>query len=156
MDEHGHGTHVAGTIAATYNNGLGVVGVAPSTKIIPCRFLGDGGGATSSAIYCVDFARTRGAKIMSNSWGGGGYSQLLIEAIQRARDAGILFVAAAGNYGINIDDFSFFPASYNAVVDNVVSVGATNWYDQMAGFSNFGRSVDVAAPGENILNTYPG
>ncbi|MFN3652489.1 MAG: S8 family serine peptidase [Armatimonadota bacterium] len=163
MDDHGHGTHCAGTIGARGNNSIGVVGVAHRVKIMPLKFLdASGSGYTDTAIQCIDFARTRGARIMSNSWGGGGYSQLLLEAIQRARDAGILFVAAAGNGGDDgVGDYNdwepHYPANYNAWSDNVISVAATQRDDALCDFSNRGfESVDIAAPGESILSTARG
>lgn len=154
-DEDGHGSHVAGTIGAVTNNNVGVAGVAHRVRIMPVRFLGPDGGTTAGAIESIDFARTNGAHIMNNSWGGGGHSQLMKEAIERARDAGILFVAAAGNAGRNVDNSPFYPASYNREVSNVVSVGATNDRDQRASFSNYGLTVDMFAPGEGILSTVP-
>ena len=155
MDDHSHGTHVAGTVGAVGNNGVGVVGVSPTVRIMPVKFLGAGGSGTiSGAIAAVDFARTNGAHIMNNSWGGGGFSQLLLESVQRARDSGILFVAAAGNSGLNNDTSPQYPANYNSASDNVVSVAATNRSDLLADFSNYGpNSVDIAAPGEAILST---
>ncbi len=154
-DEDGHGTHVAGTIGAVTNNNIGVAGVAHRVRIMPVRFLGSDGGTTANAILSIDFARTNGAHIMNNSWGGGGYSQLLREAIERARDAGILFVAAAGNAGRNVDNSPFYPASYNREVANVVSVGANDDRDQRASFSNYGLTVDLFAPGDEIVSTVP-
>src|SRR6185503_1084352 len=87
MDDHGHGTHVAGTIGAVGNNGLGVVGVAWQVQIMACKFLNaSGSGSTSDAIECIDYARRNGATVMNNSWGGGGFSQALLDAIVAARD----------------------------------------------------------------------
>ncbi|MBW7928189.1 MAG: S8 family serine peptidase, partial [Fimbriimonadaceae bacterium] len=154
-DEDGHGTHVAGTIGAVANNNVGIAGVAHRVRIMPVRFLGPDGGTSANAILSIDFARTNGAHIMNNSWGGGSHSQLMKEAIERARDAGILFVAAAGNAGRNVDNSPFYPASYNREVSNVVSVGATNDRDQRASFSNYGLTVDLFAPGDDILSTVP-
>ncbi len=156
MDDNGHGTHCAGTIGARGDNGVGVVGVSPNVKLMPLKFLGaDGGGWTSDAIGCVDFARQNGARIMSNSWGGGGYSRLLLEAIQRANSAGILFAAAAGNEEEDNDQVPHYPSSYQ--VPNVVSVAATDDRDRLASFSNYGsRNVHLAAPGVDILSTLPG
>jgi hypothetical protein len=156
MDDHGHGTHCAGTIGAVGNNGIGVVGVAHRVRIMPVKFLTAGGsGSLSNAILSIDFARTNGAHIMSNSWGGGARSQALLDSIVRARDAGILFVAAAGNSARNVDTSPSFPASYNRDSANVMSVAATNRNDALAGFSNFGLTVDIAAPGVDVLSTVP-
>ena len=158
MDDHGHGTHVAGTIGAVGNNGVGVTGVCWNVRIMPLKFLAAaGGGSISNAILCVDFARVNGAQVMNNSWGGGGFSLLLLEAIRRARTAGILFTAAAGTAGANNDENPFYPAGYNRFSDNVLSVGSTTASDALSSFSNFGaRSVDLGAPGSSILSTLPG
>jgi len=157
MDDYGHGTHCAGTIGGTGNNGIGVAGVNWNVKIMPLKFMGSGGwGYTSEATLCVDFAVTHGAHVMSNSWGGGGFDQLFLEALQRAEKAGILFVAAAGNAASNIDAGGFFPASYNQYVSNVVSVAATDCWDELAYFSNYGpQTCDIAAPGDTIYSTVP-
>lgn len=155
-DDNGHGTHVAGTLGARGNNQRGVVGVCHQVKIMPVKFLNaQGNGNVSNAIKCIDFAVSKGAHILNNSWGGGGYSQLLAEAILRARNAGVLFVAAAGNDSNDNDVLPTYPANYNQIFDNVISVGATTALDTPAGFSNRGAlTVDLAAPGENILSTY--
>lgn len=157
MDDFGHGTHCSGTIAARRGNNLGVAGVAPGVKIMPVKFLGSSGGGTlSGAIEAIDFARENGATIMSNSWGGYGYSYFLYEACARANDAGIVFVAASGNAGISVDDTPMFPAGFNRFLPNIISVAATDRSDTIASFSNYGDSVDVAAPGVDILSTVPG
>ncbi len=166
MDTNGHGTHVAGTIGAVGNNGLGVVGVNWSVSILPLRFLGsDGRGSTLDAIQAVNYAtmmkRDYGVNIvaMNNSWGGGGYSTSLRNAIQAAAAQDILFVAAAGNgdsngVGINNDARPTYPSSYN--VWNVIAVAATDRRDQLGSFSNYGAtSVHLAAPGVSILSTVP-
>lgn len=152
MDVYGHGTHCAGTIGAAANNGDGVVGVAWNVRILPIRFLGDdGGGSLANAILSIDYAIKMKATIMSNSWGGGGFSQALMDAIIRAKDAGILFVAAAGNDSNDNDSAPQYPASYQ--VDNVVSVAAIDPSGAMADFSNYGKTkVHIAAPGVNILS----
>lgn len=156
MDDNSHGTHCAGTIGAVGNNGIGVAGVCHTVRIMPLKFLASNGfGQTSAAITCIDYARTHGAKILSNSWAGDEFSQLLLEAIQRARNAGILFVAAAGNEGTNNDAVTTYPASYTPLVDNQLTVAATDNSDQLAFFSNYGASVDLAAPGVNIYSTTP-
>ena len=154
MDEQRHGTHVAGTIAASDNN-QGVVGVAPNVKIMALRFLGpNGSGSTSDAIKCIDYAIANGAHLTNNSWGGGGQSRSLRDAINRAAAANQLFIAAAGNSGRDIDASPSYPASYD--VPNVISVGASDSRDRKAGFSNFGQnSTDLFAPGAGILSTTP-
>ena len=156
MDDNGHGTHVAGTIAATRGNGEGVMGVAPNVKIMALKFLGaDGTGYTSDAIQCLDYAVANGALITNNSWGGPTFSQPLQDAIERAGAENQLFVAAAGNEGTSNETQPHYPASYELA--NVVSVAATDREDRLAGFSNHGStSVDLAAPGVSILSTVPG
>jgi len=153
MDGDGHGTHCAGTIGGVGNNGIGVTGVAWGVKLMGCKFLSDtGSGTDSDAIRCIDYARSKGAKVLSNSWGGGGASTSVQAAIERCRSAGILFVAAAGNESNNNDSFASYPASYTS--DNIVSVAATTKSDGLASFSNYGLvSVDLGAPGEGIYST---
>ena len=155
MDDNSHGTHVAGTIGAVGNNLIGVAGVCHTVKLMPLKFLGSGGsGSTANAIRCMDYATANGAHITNNSWGGGGFSQLQLEAIQRARDAGILVVAAAGNSNTNNDTTPFYPANYNAQSSNVLSVAATTATDAKASFSSYGAvSVDIAAPGAGTYST---
>ncbi|MGE0527363.1 MAG: S8 family serine peptidase [Bdellovibrionales bacterium] len=152
MDVYGHGTHVSGTIGATANNANGIVGVAWNVRILPVRFLGDdGSGSLADAIKSIDYATAMGAHIMNNSWGGGGFSQALMDAIVRAKDAGSLFVAAAGNSANNNDSSPEYPASYE--VDNVISVAAIDPNGSVASFSNYGRnSVHIAAPGVNVVS----
>ena len=180
-DADSHGTHVAGTIGAKANNGYGVAGVHPNVKMIPAKFLGPDGGDTADAIeaidYFIDLKINRGVNnlvAINNSWGGGGYSALLHSAIIRAAKVGILFVAAAGNgnavgIGQDNDRYASYPASYDttqivvvngttfeAGYDAVISVAAIDSRGSRAGFSNYGaKSVDLAAPGVNILSTYP-
>jgi subtilisin family serine protease/fibronectin type 3 domain-containing protein len=155
MDDNDHGTHVAGIIGAAGNNARGIAGVCWDVSLMPLKFLDStGAGETSAAIQCIDFAIQNGAKILNLSWGGGPDDPLLLEAIRRARTAGLLVVAAAGNDAQNNDAFPFYPASYNAQADNVLSVAATTDRDALAEFSNFGAgSVDLAAPGDNTMST---
>jgi subtilisin family serine protease len=156
MDENGHGTHCSGTIAGISGNAKGVAGVAPKVKIMPMRFLdANGNGTTDAAIQAIDWAREHGAKVMSNSWVGGAFSQLLIDAIQRASDENIIFLAAAGNNGINVDVTPLYPAAYNGIVPNILSIAATDRNDTIASFSNYGSTVDVAGPGVDVLSTTP-
>lgn len=110
-----HGTHVAGTIAAEGNNGSGVTGVNWKARIMPLKFLGPDGGYTSNAVKAIDYALDEGTKISNNSWGGGGKSQALQDAISRADAEGHLFVAAAGNGGSDgIGDDNDVAPSYPA------------------------------------------
>ncbi len=156
MDVDGHGTHVSGTIAGKGNNGVGVTGVAWNAKIMPLRFLDDtGSGSTSDAILAISYATAMGVKITNNSWGGGGFSQALFDAINTAGQQGALFIAAAGNDGMNNDVSPSYPASYNLA--NIISVASTTRTDSLSSFSNFGlTSVDLGAPGSDILSTTPG
>ncbi|MEZ6089277.1 MAG: S8 family peptidase [Pirellulaceae bacterium] len=155
-----HGTHVAGTIGAlTDNGGFGVVGMNWSVKIMPVKFLGQGGGSLEDAIDAIYYAVDQGATILNNSWGGGGYSPVLENAIKDANDRGVLFVAAAGNENNNNDANPSYPASYD--VPNVISVASIDepinaGGELRSGFSNYGAtSVDLAAPGGNILSCIP-
>ncbi|MFN3975609.1 MAG: S8 family serine peptidase [Aquificaceae bacterium] len=154
MDDNGHGTHVAGIIGAVGNNGVGVVGVNWHVKIMALKFANQQGeGYTSDAIECINYAIQKGAHIINASWGDYYYSQALKDAIEMARNAGILFVAAAGNENNNNDLYPFYPASYD--LENIISVAATDQKDLLAGFSNYGRnSVHVGAPGVEILSTW--
>ncbi len=153
MDDAGHGSHVAGTIGADGNNGIGVVGVNWDVSIMPLKFLGsNGGGNTADALQAILYAGANGAHLTNNSWGGGGFSQALKDAIELNP---ILFVAAAGNDGIDIDIGPHYPSSYDSA--NVLSVASTDRNDGMSGFSNFGlMSVDLGAPGSSILSSVPG
>lgn len=155
LDDNGHGTHCAGTIGATGNNGIGVVGVTWNVKLMALKFLGAGGsGWTVDAIACIDYAIAQKAHVLSNSWGGGGFSQSLYDSIKAANDAGIVFVAAAGNRSRNNDVVPAYPASYD--LPNIVSVAASDRNDNLASFSNYGKtSVDLAAPGVDIYSTLP-
>ena len=157
-DDHGHGTHVAGTIAAVGNNGAGITGVSWNVKVVSCKFLNAYGfGYDFDAIKCLEYVKQlkdEGVNIVatSNSWGGGGYSQALLDAIDAQRD--ILFIAAAGNYATNSDFSPFYPSSYD--LPNVVPVAATDSTDSLASFSNYGSgSVFLGAPGAAILSTLP-
>lgn len=156
MDGAGHGTHCAGTIAAEHDNGLGVAGVMANASLVALKFLSDNGSGTSAnAIKAIDYATKMNVDIMSNSWGGGGKSQALKEAIERAARAGIVFTAAAGNSGTDNNLKPHYPSNYD--VENVVSVAAHNYADEFASFSCYGsKTVHVAAPGHNILSTTPG
>jgi subtilisin family serine protease len=157
FDDHSHGTHVAGTIGAVGNNGIGVVGVNWNVQVVSCKFLNArGSGFASDAAECLDYFRAlkqRGVNFVlsSNSWGGGADSQTLRDAILADEAAGILFIAAAGNDRTNTDDYPHLPSSIRAA--NVVSVAATDHSDYKASFSNYGRTtVHVAAPGVDIVS----
>lgn len=159
MDDHRHGTHVAGTIGAVGNNGIGIAGVNWDLEIMAIKFLdASGNGSTSDAIEAIGYAVDNGAAITNASWGANEpFSQALYDAIADARDANHLFVAGAGNgnaFGIGQDNDSnpFYPASFD--LENIISVAATDHNDNRAGFSNYGTtSVDLAAPGVDILST---
>ena len=162
MDDNSHGTLVAGTIAGVGNNGVGTVGVNWQTQIMPMKFISaNGAGYTSNAVAClnyVDMMKRRGIniRVTSNSWIGS-YSAALQVAIDQLNTDGVLFVAGSGNggsdyVGDNNDTMPTWPASLPE--DNVISVAATDSNDQLASFSNYGAtSVDIAAPGVNILST---
>lgn len=156
MDRNGHGTHVAGTIAAVADNGTGVAGVAPEAQIMALKFLDDNGnGSLFDAIQALDYAVMMGAQVSNNSWGSGSYSSALAGAITLAGAAGHTVVAAAGNDSTNTDLSGHYPASYDAA--NLIAVAATDDADRLAYFSNYGiTTVDVAAPGQSIYSTLPG
>lgn len=152
-DDEGHGTHVAGTIAAKGNNTLGVTGVVWNAQLMAIKFLDTNGeGYTSGAIAAIQYATAMGARVINNSWGGGEYSQALFDAIQASSQTGVLFVAAAGNESSNNNNVPYYPSGYD--IDNIISVAASNRYDQLAELSNYGnKSVDLAAPGQGIVST---
>lgn len=162
MDDNRHGTHVSGTIGAAGNNSLGVAGVNWTTQLMAIKFLdASGAGYISDAVSAIEFAiqakQTSGAevRVLSNSWGGGGFSQALLDEINRAGENGMLFVAAAGNNGYDNDLSAFYPASYKAA--NLIAVAATDNNDALASWSNYGgRSVQLGAPGVNIFSTLLG
>lgn len=162
FDDNGHGTHVAGTIGAIGNNNEGVVGINQHIRVMALKFMdATGAGRLSDAIsainYMVDMKLTHGVSIVAsnNSWGGGAYSIALESAITRAKEAGIIFVAAAGNSTIDVDLYPSYPSSYE--VSNVVSVTAVDQNGNLAWFANRGtEGVDIAAPGVDILSTAPG
>ncbi len=161
MDDNKHGTHVSGTIGAVGNNSVGVVGVNWNTRIMGLKFLGaSGSGTVSGAVAAIDWALNAKAagvnlRVLSNSWGGGGYSQALADEINKAGASDVLFVAAAGNYASNNDTTPFYPCSYHAANEICVAASGTN--DSLASFSNYGaNSVDLAAPGVGIVSTVLG
>jgi len=166
-EDGGHGTHVSGTIAAVGNNGKGVVGVSWNTRIMALKFLStvDGGSTTSGAIECLEYViaqKNAGVNIVAtnNSWGGGGFETALKDAIQSTNNLGILFIAAAGNDEEDNDVTPHYPSSYD--LPGIISVAATDQDDELVSTrkhyygSNYGASsVDLAAPGINILSSIP-
>jgi len=161
MDDNGHGTHCAGIIGAVGNNGIGVTGVNWNVKIMPLKFLGRGGtGSTEKAIEAINYAIDRkkagvNIRVISASWGSTSNSRALKDTIKAAGDAGILFVAAAGNDGSDTDSWPHYPSSYK--LPNLISVAAVDRNDALTSFSNFGvKTVDLAAPGKDILSTWLG
>lgn len=161
MDDEGHGTHVSGTIGASGGNGIGVVGVNHEVSLVGCKFLdAAGNGSTSDAIKCIDYMvslKNSGVnlRVLNNSWGGGGYSQALADAIASSEAADLLFVAAAGNDTIDNDVNPHYPSNYENA--SVLSVASTDQTDGISWFSHYGlTSVDMGAPGSAILSTTPG
>lgn len=162
IDECGHGTHVAGIMAAVGNNGEGVTGVNWAGKIMALKILKpqmteyglECIGAQTDAIAALDYATQMGIKCTNNSWGGEPYSKALEDAIRRAGDAGQLFMTGAGNaFGQNNDTSPYYPANYD--LDNIISVCATDHNDNISIFSNLGvQTVDLCAPGSNIRSTF--
>ncbi len=155
----GHGTHCAGIIGAVNNNGKGISGMAATISLMPLRFLGaDGSGDLNKAIEAIDYAIKNGAHVISASWGAAVQESMaapLVEAIERADKAGVIFVAAAANDGKNNDVTSVFPA--NTKANNVISVAASGSSDAKPQWSNYGpATVDLASPGEGIYSTLPG
>lgn len=165
-----HGTHVTGTITAIGNNGIGVAGVNWNATFISAKFLGRNGGTLANAVKAVDYLTDlkirHGLNIVAtnNSWGGGGYSQALLDAINRGGDADILFVAAAGNGGLdgvgdNNDTTPNYPSNYQCTSNNkdydcVIAVAAITSNGSKASFSNYGAAtVDLGAPGSGVWST---
>ena len=155
-DDQKHGSHCSGTIGATGNNGEGVTGINWLVSLMPVKFLdAQGSGSLADAVDSINYATLMKVNVMSNSWGGGALSEIMKQAVEKARDAGILFVAAAGNDTSDNDARPSYPASLE--VANVISVAATDNRDQLARFSNYGKnSVHVAAPGVKIMSTVVG
>lgn len=154
----GHGTHCAGIVGAVGNNAVGISGMSQEVAIMALRFIGpDGSGDLMAAIKAIDYAIAQKADIISASWGAqvqASQAQPLIEAIGRANEAGITFVAAAANSGANNDSVSMYPA--NADFPNVIAVAASDVNDGKPSWSNFGKAkVALAAPGADILSTLP-
>lgn len=156
IDDHAHGTHCAGTIGGRGNNGVGVAGVNWEVSIVGIKFLtGAGSGNLADAVKAIEYGTLIGVNMMSNSWGGGDFSETMDAAIRAAGAKDILFIAAAGNDASNNDISPHYPSSYTA--DNVISVAATDRKDGMAIFSSYGATtVDVGAPGVDILSSVLG
>jgi subtilisin family serine protease len=147
MDDHGHGTHVAGTAAAVGNNGIGVVGMAFGTRVMAVKGLGqNGSGSTSRLAQGIVYAAENGADVLNNSWGGGGIGGVLVDAVATARALGAVVVAAAGNESGSAD------FRQPAGIPGVIAVGASDAADAIAGFSNHGEVLSVAAPGVAVLS----
>ena len=166
-----HGTHVAGTIGAVGSNASGVAGMNWTVEMIPAKFLGRRGGTTANAVKALDYLRDLKSRYninlvaTNNSWGGGGFSQALLDAINRSGDAGILFIAAAGNggndgVGDNNNTTPTYPSNYvcqSTHGDCVIAVAAITSTGAKSGFSNYGATtVDLGAPGSAIVSTVPG
>lgn len=148
-DDHGHGTHVAGVVAASIHDGRGLNGVAPQCRIMPVKVLDrDGKGDTGDIVAGLVWAVNHGAKVVNMSLGGTGGSRALMEAVQYAQSKDVLVVAAMGNEGANSQEY---PAGY----PGVMAVGATDRDDRQADFSNYGSWISVSAPGVDILSTLP-
>jgi len=159
MDDNGHGTHCAGIIGAEGDNNEGIAGVNWKVQIMPLKFLGRGGfGSTKNAIEAINYAIDRKKKgvnvrVISASWGSTSRSKALEDAIRAAGDAGILFVAAAGNASSDNDKRPHYPSNYD--LPNVISVAALDRTDQLASFSNYGaKTVHIAAPGKDIISCW--
>ena len=166
-----HGTHVAGTIGAAGGNASGVAGVNWHVTMIPVKFLGRRGGTTANAVKALDYLRDLKSRYginlvaTNNSWGGGGFSQALLDAINRSGEAGILFIAAAGNggsdgVGDNNNTTANYPSNYVCETswgDCVIAVAAITSTGAKSSFSNYGATtVDLGAPGSGIVSTVPG
>jgi subtilisin family serine protease len=168
IDENGHGTHVAGTIAAKADNGTGsskgAIGVGYNAKIMAVRVMDStGSGTTADIVEGVNWAVAHGANIINLSLGGTSYDTAFYNALKAARDANVLVVVAAGNDGVSIEsvgttshpEYDSYPAEYD--LENIIVVGAVDQKYDIATFSNYGTSkIDIAAPGVNIYSTWPG
>lgn len=157
-DGYGHGTHVAGIVAAVGDNGIGVTGVSWNAKIMPLKIGPESDGLFTVFVLgeAIDYAVANGADIINASWAAPVVNiRTLEQAVRKADAAGVLFVAAAGNAALDNDGLiKFYPACYP--FDNVIAVAATDHYDELASYSNFGRtSVHVGAPGSDVLSTLP-
>jgi len=154
-DDNDHGTFNAGVIGAVGNNGKGIAGINWRVKLMALKFLGtDGSGTTEGAAEAIIYAARMGAKVLNNSWGGGGFSRLLEDVIKFANDQGVLFIAAAGSSSNDNDVTPNYPSNYE--VPNVIAVAGSDREDKLSSFSNYGRrTVDIVAPNEAILSARP-
>ncbi|MEZ4570038.1 MAG: S8 family serine peptidase [Thermomicrobiales bacterium] len=154
QDDNGHGSHVAGIIAARSNNAQGGTGIAYNSTIMALKAFGAGGGASAGAsVGAVIYAANHGADIINASWGGIAPSISLEEAVVYAGQQGVLFIAAGGNDGLNTDLIGHFPSALD--LNNLISVGATNNRDELSDFSNYGlKTVDLGAPGEDVYSVW--
>ncbi len=156
-DVNNHGTHIAGIIGARHD-GVGVMGIMDHVKILPIKTLGKaqpaqgkGQGSTSNAVKAIEYAIAQGARVINCSFGGGEFSQAMLDAITHAAQKGIFVVVAAGNSKKNNDEVEQYPANYKS--PNVISVGSTEGDGSLSSFSNFGsKSVHVFAPGRYIYS----
>jgi thermitase len=162
MDDYFHGTHVAGIIGAVGNNATGVTGVCWNVKIMACKFINSSDeGNVSDAITCIEYAIDNGAKILNNSWGGPSYSEALKDEVDETNNAGVLFIASAGNYGgytswhdNDAPQQGVYPGSYDC--NNIICVMATDIYDGVPTYSHYGlTTVDLAAPGGDTTHGDP-
>ena len=153
MDDDGHGTHASGSIAAVGNNGIGVTGVCWNCRIMALRFLSkDGGGSISNEVECIQYAVNHGVKIISCSFGEYDFSQSEKNAIDAARNSGVLFIFAVGNDGENNETKTHYPSGYDS--ENIIAVGVSDRFDRLVSWSDYGiTTVDIAAPGDDILST---
>ncbi|MCB0209702.1 MAG: S8 family serine peptidase [Anaerolineae bacterium] len=148
-DDNGHGTHVAGTVAACTNNGSGVAGAAPNVRLMPVKVLNSSGnGSYSGVANGIIYAADHGANIINMSLGGSASSSILEDAVKYAYNKGVLIIAASGNANSDL----YYPAAYS----QVMAIGASDSSDVRASFSNYGSGLDVVAPGQLIYSTLPG
>lgn len=166
LDYDGHGTSCAGIVGAIGNNGIGISGVAWKVQLMACKHLNEKGvGESQDGVKCIDYAIHHGATILNCSFGfPSGYSESIFEALQRAQKAGVIVVVAAGNDGRNVDEWPSYLASYafewrnypaNYALDNIVSVAASSWFDELDSESNYGgKTISIAAPGVYIYSTW--
>lgn len=156
FDVHGHGTHIAGIIGAAAANGIGGTGVCPNVSIMPLKYYGDataGANNLNNTVRAIQYAVKMGAHIINYSGGGSDPAPAEKKAIVEAQKAGVLFVAAAGNEGRNNETVGYYPASYG--LDNIISVASLNKKNELLDSSNYGKNVNVAAPGLMIVSTLP-